>query len=597
MPDQIMAAPRRLAAILAADIAGYSALVSTDEEGTVRALKGHQAVVLPLVSQHSGRVIDTAGDGIMAEFSSVLNALKCALTIQAVMAERNADVPHSCKLQFRIGINLGDVIFDKSRIYGDGINVAARLEGLADAGGICVSANVHEHSLGKVACTFDDLGEQTLKNIARPVRVYRVRLKSAAKPTMEHGMLMLPDKPSIAVLPFTNMSGDPEQEYFADGIAEDVLTALSRQRWLFVTARNSSFTFRGKAIEAKQVSRDLGVRYILEGSVRRAGSRVRVSAQLVDAPAAVQVWAERYDRDLADIFSVQAEITDAVTIAIAPVIVEAERQRAVRKPPENLSAWEAYHRGMWHMAKHEAGEIVLARSYFQKAIEFDPNFSQALTALAANHAMGAAMFSLESLEEACKSAEPLVRRAISLDAGDAEARAQLALTYFLKGDVDGAIQETDLALAINPGSSHAMGIRGAALVFAGRTREGREYLSKFFVLSPRDPFVPVRLGHFAVSLYRDKNYEDAISTLRQLVRQYPQNPVGHVYLAASLGQLGVAQARDSLQVLFALYPDRRSMPRRPFVKPEDHEHLLEGLRKAGWQDAGNVSTSLSGDGA
>ena len=353
-------AARRLAAILAADIAGYSALVAADEEGTVRALKGHQAVVLPLVAQHSGRVIDTAGDGIMAEFSSVLNALKCALAIQAVMAERNADVPHSCKLQFRIGINLGDVIFDKSRIYGDGINVAARLEGLADAGGICVSDKVHSESLGKVECAFDDLGEQTLKNIARPVRVYRARPKSAAKPTMEHGMLTLPDKPSIAVLPFTNMSGDPEQEYFADGVVEDILTALARVKGFFVIARNSSFTYKGRAVDVKQVGRDLGVRYVLEGSVRKSGNRVRITAQLIEAENGAHIWADKYDGQLEEIFDLQDQITSSIVGVIEPAVLTAEDRRTYHKRPGNLTAYDAFLRAnakFYTWTNQDGGEI------------------------------------------------------------------------------------------------------------------------------------------------------------------------------------------------------------------------------------------------
>lgn len=345
---------RRLAAILAADIAGYSALMGADDEATVRDLKGHQSVVLPMIGAHGGRVIDTAGDGILAEFASVVNAVKCAVAIQKVMEERNTSIDPEHRMLFRIGINLGDVIFDDTRIYGDGINIAARLEAIADPGGICISDKVYQEVRGKADIAVRDLGLQTLKNIADPVRVYRIAtggIVGAQTPTESRPLptiMTLPDKPSIAVLPFTNMSGDLDQEYFADGIAEDVLTILSKQRWLFVVARNSSFTYKGKAVDIKKVGQELGVRYVLEGSVRKAANRVRVTGQLLDATTGAHVWAEKYDRDLADIFAVQDEITLSVVRAIAPAISGAEQQRAIRKSPESLDAWEAYQRGMWH---------------------------------------------------------------------------------------------------------------------------------------------------------------------------------------------------------------------------------------------------------
>src|SRR5215475_12395037 len=293
-----MSQSRRLAAILAADIAGYSALMGSDESRTVSDLKGHQAVVLPMVGDFGGRVIDTAGDGILAEFPSVLNAVECAVTIQRKMVERNAAIEPERRMQFRIGINLGDVIYDSDRIFGDGVNVAARLEGIAERGGICVSGKVHQEIRAKIALAYEDLGDTQLKNIAEPVRVYGIRLDGAPRRTA----LALPDKPSIAVLPFQNMSGDPEQEYFSDGMTEDIITDLSKLSGLFVIARHASFLYKGRAVKPEQVSRELGVRYVLEGSVRKASNRVRISAQLVDATRGYPLWAERYDRDLQDIF-------------------------------------------------------------------------------------------------------------------------------------------------------------------------------------------------------------------------------------------------------------------------------------------------------
>src|SRR5262245_2162016 len=452
---------RRLAAILAADIAGYSTLMGADEARTVQDLKGHQAVVLPMISQFGGRIIDTAGDGILAEFNSVSNAVECAVAIQDTMRSRNAGTDAHRKMQYRIGINLGDVIFDDSRIYGDGINVAARLESLAEPGGICISSKVYEDVRGKIDLSYDDIGEQQLKNIAQSVRCYQVSgIKRTTSLLGDAKALALPDKPSIAVLPFTNLSGDPDQEYFGDGIAEDILTDLAKLRWLFVIARNSSFTFRGKAVDVRNVSRELGVRYVLEGSVRRAGNRIRVTGQLIDATAGAHVWASRYDRDLADIFAVQDEITTAIAAAIAPAIVDAEQQRALRKPAERLDAWEAYHRGMWHFAMANRESYAIAKDFFQKSVDLDPNFAAAYAALAAVVFLSAVIFYRTSLDEAARTSEQLARKALSLDPSDAFAHARLAAAIFAAGDLDACISECNEALALDTNCAIAHGVKG-----------------------------------------------------------------------------------------------------------------------------------------
>src|ERR1041384_4084020 len=326
---------RRLAAILAADVAGYSRLMGVDEEGTLADLKGHRRAVLdPKITEHRGRIVKTTGDGFLVEFASVVDAVRCAVDIQRQMTERNIAVPAERRVEFRIGLNVGDIIIDDKDIYGDGVNIAARLEALAEPGGICVSRVVRDQVRDKLAFAFEDMGEQQVKNIARPVRAHRIRIDAAAaRPSAAAPPLVLPDKPSIAVLPFANMSNDSEQEFFADGIAEDIITALSRYPSLFVIARNSCFTYKGRAVDIKQVGRELGVRYVLEGSLRKSGSRVRVTAQLIEAATGNHVWAERYDRDLAEIFAVQDEITTEVSIAIAPAIAGAELQRATSRPP------------------------------------------------------------------------------------------------------------------------------------------------------------------------------------------------------------------------------------------------------------------------
>ena len=339
---------RRLAAILAADVAGYSRLMGADEVGTLAALKARRReIVDPAIAAHHGRIVKTTGDGMLVEFASAVDAVTCAVAVQEKMAEITSDGP---RIQFRIGINVGDIIIDGDDIFGDGVNVAARVENECEPGGACVSGSAFEQVRAKTSFAFDNLGERLLKNIDRPVRIYAVRpplsSASAKSPAEARKPLPLPDKPSIAVLPFTNMSGDPEQEYFADGIVEDIITELSRIRWLFVIARNSSFTYKGQAVDVKQVGRELGVRYVLEGSVRKGGNRIRITGQLIDALTGTHLWAERYDRDLSDIFTVQDEIAASVAAVIEPALAAAEQQRVLRKPPERLDAWEAYQRGL-----------------------------------------------------------------------------------------------------------------------------------------------------------------------------------------------------------------------------------------------------------
>ena len=357
---------RRLAAILAADIAGYSALMGADEVATVNDLKAHQAVVLPMIASHSGRIIDTAGDGIMAEFASVLNAVRCAVAIQNVMAERNASVEPARRMQYRIGINLGDVVFDEIRIYGDGINIAARLESIAEPGCICISGKVYEEINGRIEVACQDIGEQQLKNIARPVRIYRVNPSRATVASIPTPAPLLPEKPSIAVLPFVNLSGDREQDYFADGVTEDIITGLARARWLFVIARNSSFAYKGRPSDVKQVAHELGVRYVLEGSVRKAGERVRVSAQLVEGTSGRQLWAKRHDRELSDIFALQDEITETIIGAVEPELGKVERRRSAAKRPDSLDAWDLYQRGMSHLYQYTKDDLQQAQQYLHR---------------------------------------------------------------------------------------------------------------------------------------------------------------------------------------------------------------------------------------
>jgi adenylate cyclase len=582
-----MSQTRRLAAILAADVAGYSRLIGVDEGGTLQAFKDLRAELFePMIARHNGRLVKTTGDGFLVEFSSVVDALRCATEVQVQMAQRNATVTTDKRIDFRIGINVGDVVVEDGDIFGDGVNVAVRLEGLAKTGGICVSARVQEDAVGKLDLSFEDMGEQQLKNIARPVRVYRVQSALPA-PESRRAALPLPDKPSIAVLPFANMSGEAEQEFFSDGIAEDIITALSRYPSLFVIARNSCFAYKGRAVDVKQVGRELGVRYVLEGGLRKAGNRIRVTAQLVEAETGKDVWAERYDRDLADIFAVQDEITEAVTIAIAPAIAEAEQQRAMRKPPGSLDAWTAYQRGFWHWSKFNADDNTVAQRFFQQAIDLDSSFVGGYRGLAMAQLQAAGGFQTRNLAEILPSTEALARRAVALDGGDAEARLVFSDVLRSRGDHGGALAEAERALAISPNLAGAHATLGATLIFSGRPKEGLAALETSIRLDPHGPMLPTRLNRLALGRYFSGEYEAAVEAAKRAVRSNPDYPLPYRWLAAALGQTGrTAEAKEALAKAIAVAPasfDMYVRNRVPWMRPEDHAHMLEGLRKAGWE--------------
>jgi adenylate cyclase len=586
---------RRLAAILAADVAGYSRLMGEDEEGTLAALKAiRRELGDPKIKEHRGRIVKTTGDGLLVEFASVVDAVRCAAEVQREMALRNASVPATRRIEFRMGINLGDIIIDEHDIYGDGVNVAARLEALAEPGGVLVSRTVRDHVRDKLGFAFEDMGEQQVKNIARPVRIHRIRLaEEAGVPSVNPSYpptspaLALPDKPSVAVLPFTNMSSDPEQEFFSDGIAEDIITALSRYPSLFVIARNSCFTYKGRAVDVKQVGLELGVRYVLEGSLRKAGNRIRVTAQLVEAETGNHDWAERYDRDLADIFAVQDEITEAVTIAIAPAIADAELHRALRKPPGSLDAWGAYQCGLWRMSKESAEDYALAENLFQRAIDLDPNFAGGYSGLAFALHQAASVFQTRSLQEAQSSAEALARRAVALDAADGEARLCLGFILRVRGDYEGALAEIERALAISPNLAGAHAERGAILIFSGRPKEGLTALQTCIRLDPRHPTMARSLLHVTIGFYFCREYEAAVEAAKRAIRSYPEFPLVYRWLTAALGQIGrIKEAGEALEKAIGVAPasfDMYVRKRVPWMRPEDHAHMLDGLRKAGWE--------------
>jgi adenylate cyclase len=586
-----MASTRRLAAILAADVAGYSRLMGADEEGTHERLKAHfRELVDPKIAEHRGRIVKNTGDGFLAEFPSVVDAVRCAVEVQRGMADREPEVTEERRIRFRFGVNLGDVIVEGHDIFGDGVNVAARLEALAEPGGICVSRVVRDQIRDKLPYPLEDMGEQRVKNIARPVRVYRVGigppvtvLSAKAPDAAVEASLPLPDKPSVAVLPFANMSSDPEQEFLADGIAEDIITALSRYPSLFVIARSSSFTYKGQAIDVKTVGRELGVRYVLEGSLRKAGDRIRVTAQLVEAETGKHVWANRYDRALADIFAVQDEITEAVTIAIAPAIADAEQHRALRKPVGSLDAWTAYQRGLWHYSKTTADDNAAAQRYFQQAIDLDPTFAGAHWGLAI--ALGAADRLWGNLRETPSSAETLMRRALALDAGDALTHWRRSMLYRLRGNLESALAEANRAVEITPNLAPAHLALAMALIFSGQPKEGLTSIQRCLRLDPRGPGVAGYLLMMTIAHYLCHDYDAAVEVARRTVLLYPDYPNIYRWLAAALGQLGrTDEARGALEKAIAISPASFDMYVRkhvPWHRPEDHAHMLEGLRKAG----------------
>jgi TolB-like protein/tetratricopeptide (TPR) repeat protein len=546
---------RRLAAILAADIAGYSALMGADEARTVRDLKEHQAVVLPMIGEFGGRIIDTAGDGILAEFSSIVNAVESAVAIQAKMAERNATIEPERRMQFRIGINIGDVVYDEARIYGDGINVAARLEGIAEAGGICISSKVYEEVGGRIDLLYQDIGEQQLKNITRPVRAYRLRLDSIAPAATP--ALALPDKPSIAVLPFQNMSGDPEQEYFADGMVEDIVTGLSRIKWLFVIARNSSFAYKGRAIDVKQVGRELGVRYVLEGSVRKSADRVRITTQLIDSVTGAHVWAERYDRKYDDIFTLQDDITLSVVGTIEPSLRVAEIDRAKRKRPENLSAYDLVLQAHTDTYSRMPAQSKRALVLLERALALDPTYSLAHAFAAECHH---SIFLREGMREEHRIASMRhAEAAITYGQDDATALTFAGFTIGMEGrDRATALSLFEQALSVSPSSAHTYICGSVVLAFGGQGERAIEWAELALRLSPFDPWrasahMALALGHFQ----RGRS-EEAVAAGRKAVQASPGFSIAYMTLAAPLAKLGrIEEAKAAAAKLLELQPGFR----------------------------------------
>ena len=577
-------ARRRLAAILAADVVGYSRLMQADEAGTVVALKARlQEIIQPLVAQHHGRVVKLMGDGVLLEFASAVDAVECAVQLQEAMGAANAELLDDQRIVWRIGVNLGDVLVEDSDLYGDGVNIAARLEALADPGDIYVSQTVFAHVRGKVALSFEDLGEQRLKNMADPVRVYRVRPRDASP--IIRPVLALPDKPSIAVLPFVNMSGDSEQEYFADGITEDLITALSRVRWLFVIARNSCFAYKGQSSDIREVARGLGVAYVVEGSVRRAGNRVRVTAQLVDGGSGNHVWAQRYDRDLEDIFAVQDDITATLVGAIEPELGKAERERARAKRPDDLRAWDLYQRGLWHTYKRTREDLAAAQRMFHRAIEIDPGFARAYAATEEAFFFQFVGGYLDTGGAGKADALRFAEGAVQLDGQDAFNRYALGRALTLMRRHDSAVFELGKAIELDPSFAQAHYALGMALATGGRPKEALPHLELAMRLSPQDPYFGQFLVRRAEAYLFLGRLEEAVESAERSLREPNVQWSRWAILAAAQAHLGrLEEAHRSIEGLRTLRPDIDLTFARDYWPIGDAnalEYLMDGLRRAG----------------
>jgi adenylate cyclase len=620
---------RKLAAILSADVIGYSRLMRDDEEATVRGIASHRVLVSDIVQQHHGRVVDSPGDNILAEFASVVDAVNGAIKIQEEIRKSTEDTPEDRRMEFRIGINLGDVIEEEERIYGDGVNIAARVEGLATGGGIAISGTVFEHIKEKLSLGYHYLGEQDVKNISEPVRVYRLltgpenvgKMIGEGKPksgksrhiafgalslfillagilvvwssyfrteiepaSVEKMAYPLPDKPSIAVLPFDNMSGDPEQEYFSDGLTDQIISTLSKLRNLFVIARNSTFTYKGKPIKIQKVSEDLGVKYILEGSVQRTADRIRVTAQLIDATTGHHVWSERYDREQEDIFDIQDDLTMEITKALGIELIEGEQARIWQKnQTSNLSAYEKVLQGRQYLLKQNKEDSARARSYYEEAMALDPNYARPYIGLGWIHWQGARYGWAESPKKSIKMAYEYAQKAIKLDNNSDSAHILMGSIYLLKRRYEKAVEQVERAIAISPNSATNNSFLGGFLGCAGRWEEGLGYAEMSIRLSPNPPsFYYWILGR---AYFMTGQYDKTIETFKKAVYIDPDFLIAHAFLAACYSSLGrqaeaASEADEVLRInpQFTLEAYAKTLP---YKKKADIDRYIAALRKAG----------------
>ena len=575
-------AKRKLAAILAADVAGYSRLMSHDEEGTLRRLKEHLGeLVEPSIVAHQGRIVKRTGDGLLVDFASAVEAVRCALAIQSGMTDRNRAAPESSRIEFRIGINLGDVIIDGEDIYGDGVNIAARLEGIAEPGAVFVSRAVRDSIRDKLDVVLEDLGERPVKNIARPVRVFRIGRAEGARPEQMPAPVL--DKPSIAVLPFTNMSGDAEQEYFSDGMTEDLITDLSKVSGLFVIARNSSFAYKGKAIKVQEIGRDLGVRFVLEGSIRKAGNRARITAQLVDAGNGGHLWAERFDRELTDIFATQDEVVQKIVGALAVKLTHGEEERLRRRGTNNVEAYEFWLRARELLGRGTRDSTAQARAMHRRAIEIDPNFPAPHAGLAFTAMSDYVNAWAIDPERALEEAERWARKAIELNDQEPVGHTALGSALIFRREHDAALAAHRQSIELDPNYAQGYIGVGVALIYAGRSAEA---LEPFATAMRLDPHYPNMLLHFlAQAQFSLGHYEIAAGHLLDRIARNPDTDASRMLLAACYGHLGRTEdARAAWTELLKVNPGFSLAQRArvlPYKDASDFQRITEGLAKAG----------------
>ncbi|VIO71269.1 adenylate/guanylate cyclase domain-containing protein [Bradyrhizobium ivorense] len=580
---------RKLVAVFAADVEGYSRLMGTDEVGTLKRLTERRAILDRLIADHRGRIANTAGDSVLAEFGSAVDAVQCAVAAQTALAEANAGLAPDRHVNFRIGVHIGDVMVRAGDLFGDGVNIAARLQTMAKPGSVLISGATYDQVRKVLPMTFMDLGVQQMRNIQEPIRAYQVvapgdaRETAAARVADTDSPPPMPDKPSIAVLPFENMSGDPDQEYFADGMVEEIITALSRFKWLFVIARNSSFTFKGKAVDVKEVGRRLGVRYVLEGSVRKASGKVRITGQLIDAVTGAHLWANRFERDLTDVFALQDEVTVAVVSAIQPKLLQTEIVMAARRRPENLTAYDLFLRAMQQFYRSTREGLAETMRLAHRALELDPRFGLVAALASAAHMQNVVWGYAVDPQFDKKEAVRLVRLALSIDDDDPDTMALAALTSaFMVGDSESEIEMADRAVALNPNSFRAWSSRGHVYRVAGLPEEAVRSFERAIRMSPIDPLLHrtfTGMGFAFIELHR---FGEAIVAGKKALRQNPSYSLAHRCLAAAFALLGRdAEAREAAARLLELDPAFTIVAFVARGGQSNSKLMVEGLRKAG----------------
>jgi adenylate cyclase len=580
---------RRLVAVFAADVEGYSRLMGADEVGTLNGLTERRAILDRLIGEHRGRIANTAGDSVLAEFGSAVDAIECAVEAQTAFAEANSSVAPDRRINFRIGVHIGEVMVQAGDLFGDGVNIAARLQSITKPGSVCISGATYDQVRKALPVTFVDLGVQQVKNIQEPIRAYQVGGPSEAQEAGSSRVAEtespppLPDKPSIAVLPFQNMSGDPEQEYFADGMVEEIITALSRFKWLFVIARNSSFTFKGKAVDVKEVGRRLGVRYVLEGSVRKAAGKVRITGQLIDAVTGAHIWADKFERDLTDIFALQDELTVGVVSAVAPKLYKTEIEMATRRPPENLTAWDLCLRARQKSYRRSREEIAETMRLAHRALDLDPRSVWAATLAAGGHYLNVVLgFSVDPQFDR-NEARRLVHLALSLDENHESALSTAAYFFaFFDGDYETAIDFADRAVASNPNDANGWNNRGWVYKYAGRYEEAILSFERAIRVSPLSPYNHNNLAGIGATLIELRRFEEAVTVCKKALRQNSSDGVAPRYLAGALAHLGRgAEAREAAARLLEIDPTFTISGWIARGGQTNSKLQIEGLRKAG----------------